>query len=542
MTRGRFVTKTGQPSGQAVDGPGRDRCRLVLPRVVRALYVTLAAIGCVLVFSWWLRASVCAASSRVALVVGVSSYDARTQMPELPQAEMSARELGGALAAQVDTTTIVRRIPVASLLREIREVAGRCPASGELFVFLLGTTRHGKFLCSDGPVSTSDLRRALLSSHVQRRVLFLDAADSGKLAQALAGNGLTVLSSSGVSGESWCGFFTHHDCARFESGAVDGWVKALKRTSNGWKGDIANNGALTVEDLQTAGNRTATSALLHRDERHALESDLGVAVLDAVVPESARKLREGHPVKLSDLRHHLGNPRYAQFAGVIDALLDDHLVTAGAKVRARIRATLRASHPMQSLLDLHTLLLHEHLLETPGDTHILTWKRLELRKSGARVVELVTTATQRALLYGDPVAPILGQRRGNYPWGTYAGRLSGRMKGRMCLHLTGPYVTGRWEGEISHHWLRGTWMGTYDARTGKLAGRVLGLLQSEKPPEGNRKPVDEPLPGIFEGTVSRDGLSLSGTWHSLTPRRPWSGHWRVSKGEENGRPRPGSCE
>lgn len=468
---------------------------------------------------------------RVALIVGISAYDLSTEVPQLPQCETSARAIANALDGQAETTLKVRRVTRDDLLDAVRKVGLRCTADDFFLLMVVCASDRDGLLASDGYLSPRQVHQAFDATSARQRAFCLDGACGGVMVDEVGNGDAAALASTSGDDRAWSAFFPLHDFTRLESAASHGWRRALERgAASSWEGDRGNKGSLSFEDLRMCGDEDAMHAVPDEDESRTLDAELGMRVLSAVRPSAARRLRSSDSVKIDDLRHALGEARFVQLAGVLDCLSGDAFRTVDAGVRNTLLAALHDRPPVAALQALHNEMLRRNLLDTPTDASIRRWKRLVLSDSQSETVALVTPATERSSVRGRADLAVFGPRRQcvyPVPYGRYAGDVSGRVRARLRMELSGTYVSGHWEGELDGRWLRGEWQGALDPVHGSISGRMACRLQSEAVSE---KPPNESMwPVTFEGKTSEDGTVLSGSFRSADPRQRVDGQWRVTK-------------
>lgn len=478
-----------------------------------------------------------AATSRpVAVVFGVSSYDPSTSVPALPQCEISARAIAAVLEKQAVTSLHLRRVTRQALLDAVRTSGGGCARDDLFLVVVVGAADRDGLLASDGHVRARALRQAIDESPARSKILCLDAGDGEEIARQIVGGDTVVLSSTSRDEQAWSTFFPSDDFVRFESAASHGWRRALERKAGeGWQGDLGNKDSLSVEDLRMCGQADAEHAITAREGRRVLDVGLGMRVLSAVRPLAARRLRGGGEVRIDDLRRDLGEARFVQLAGVLHTLSTDDFATVDRPARRELQDALIRRAPLETLQLVHNILLRRHLLDTPSDPATRQWKRLVLSSRGPETIAIVQSATQRSILRGRAGLAVFGTSRYcryRVPYGHYEGELSGKVSARLRMDLVGTFAAGDWEGEINGRWLRGEWQGTFDARNGKVEGRVLSKLQPRT--YRAKAPGEKVWPAVFEGRVTEEGTVLSGAWRSAVPTLrgvdlPAEGRWRVRK-------------
>lgn len=464
----------------------------------------------------------------IAVVAGVSAYDAGSRVPALPSCETSARALAASLGREADTTLLVRRVTRQALLEAVRRAAARCSAQDVLLVLLVAAGDARGLQASDGIVSPAEIRAAMAGTSARQRVLCVDApAGEGWVGESEGGTGVTLVSSQEAQ-RAWSMLFPDEDVVRFESAASHAWARALQSDASGWKGDLGHKGSVAVEDLRMCGDEAAAQAVPHFEAQRALDARLAMRVLEAVRPSAARRLRDGADVEIESLSDALGKVRFEQLAGILETLCHREMREALPSTRRRIIEALSRDRPMDALQAVHDVLLDEELLETPSPVETRMWKRLS--PTGDDRVCLVLPARQAAAVRGALDATVLGaigHSRYRVPYGRYEARLDADPRARLELEVLGTSVRGRWEGELHGQWLRGDWQGLFDPRTGRVEGRMVNRCQRKGRSEG--APADMTWPAIFEGSVSDGGRVLSGRWQSASLRLPWRGRWRVAK-------------
>ena len=422
----------------------------------------------------------------------------------------------------------MRRVEGQALLSAIREAGASCGPDDVLLVFVMAAGDEQGLVASDGVVSRGQLRAAMAGSPSTHRFLCVDASGGSQWREESEAGGSPTLVSTREQQRAWARFFPHDDYQRFESAAAHGWTRALQKVADGWKGDLGRKGAVYIEDLAMCGDEDSAPAVPPQDGRRPLDEGLGLRTLQAVRPAAARRLRSGGEVSIDDLRSDLGKIRFEQLAGVLEALCGDGLRRADANVRRRFEQALDDSHPVRSLQRAHEVLVTWRIIDTPTEVETHLWKRLVADGKGR--VALLLPATQSSSLRGAADLAVLGngaRARYKVPYGRYEGKPSGPAEARLRVELLGACFHGRWEGTMSGKWLRGDWQGVFDPRTGKVEGRILSRLQPQD--GGERTPTDTVWPAVFEGTVSKDGTRLSGTWRSAVRVLPANGRWRISK-------------
>lgn len=469
-----------------------------------------------------------ASARRVAVVVGISRYAASTGVAQLPACEMSARRLADVLSRQADTRSLIGLATVDQVLDAVSAAATSCAPDDVLLLFFVAAGDDRGVLCSDGCLAVERLRRVVSQSRARHRVIVFDTPAGGRRVAEIGDGDTVALASTSEVQRPAKGFFPFEDCVRFESAASHGWARALEQSGSGWRGDLGNKGCVSVEDLRMCGDEDALQSLPHGDGRRALDAELGLRLFDAVRPTAARSLRDGSRVELESLRTSLGKVRFQQLAGVIDVFCSDAFSTAEAAVRRRVSDALARKHPMSALQAVHDVLARERLLDTPPDPVTRAWKHLHL--TGGEHVQLVLPSTQTASMRGHADVCALGTgEHARYPfsYGTFEGRVEGAVQARLRLELLGSCLRGHWEGVTDGRWLRGDWQGLVDARTGKTNGRILSHTQPMGGDGG--APADARWLAVFEGTLTREGLRLSGTWTSAQARPRIQGRWSVLK-------------
>jgi hypothetical protein len=465
---------------------------------------------------------------RVAVVIGVSAYDPATRVPQLPGCETSARALAAVLDSQAETRALIRRVPASAMLDAIRAAGAGCGRDDLFLVFVICAGDDQGLVASDRRVGLAELRKALDACPARHRALCVDAAGGARLVAALGRGETVALASTGEGQHAWSRFFPYDEVMRFEQAASHGWRRAMERVDASWKGDLGSKDGLDIEDLRMCGDEEAEQSLPDREGRLPLDADLTMPILRAVRPSSAARLDKGRSVAIDDLRKDLGEVRFTQLAGVIAALGSDDLRTASAAIRRGLTRSVEGKRPMAALQTLHDRLLHDRLLDTPSDGETRLWKRLERERGGGVVV--VRPEEQSASFRGRADIAILGPShhvRFRVPYGRYEGEGSGGLDAHLRVDILGGWFHGRWEGEMNGKWLRGDWQGRWDARRGRIEGRVVSRLEPEG--GGEKAPRDTVWPAMFEGKVTEEGAVVSGTWRSLAPERPAEGHWRARK-------------
>lgn len=499
-----------------------------MPRSVKWSRATLLLAVCLFVVAIPLCPHAAPAVRCVAVVVGVSAYDASTGVGQLPACETSARALAEALQGQADVRTLLRRVERQPLLTAIRQAAAACGPEDVLMVLVVAAADDAGFVASDGGVTRAQVKNAMSGTSARHRVLCVDAPGGSRWADEVGSGDLTVLASTREQQRAWSRFFPGDDFVRFESAAAHGWSRALTKSGDGWKGDLGQKGSVCVEDLRLCGDEDSALAVPPQDGRRALDEALAMRTLESVRPAAARKLRGGGEVEISGLRTTLGKVRFEQLAGIIEALGSDALQDASGAVRRRFERALGADEPMAALQAAHEVLVGEGLIDTPSELETRAWKRLA--PAGGGRVALVLPATQVSSFRGRADLAVLGgvwRSRYRLPYGRYDGKPGGSVAARLRVDLLGSCFRGRWEGEMDGKWLRGDWQGVFDPRTGKVRGRILNRTQPQD--GGGRTPSDTVWPAEFEGSASDGGTRLSGTWRSAVPMLPASGRWRVTK-------------
>jgi hypothetical protein len=482
-------------------------------------------------------------SSFVALVVGISCYDAATGVPDLPQCEEAAQQLAARLQTMPGSpqvTLAAHRVPLRSLLTAVENAAAQ---SGDVLVVAISCAGDADGIqASDARLALGDVLAPLRRHHARRLMLLLDAGGVGA-ADFDLGNGLSaVVPAADGAQQAWPVLLpeTSGDDAgmvRFVSAATAGWWRAFDHHTGAYSGDLGNKGALSAEDLQLAADALARVAVPDVDGRRLLQKSVGNRVLHGVSGPLLTLLETQHsPVSFDDIRKQWGHQHFELFADVLQTLSSDSFRRLDAATQQAVAASIGQATGSAALHRVHDDLLRRGLLLLPHGEQD-HWKTLLAQADGQ--IAIILPARQHVGIRGSRrlrTSPGSPDEASYYlSYGTYTGHWNDEPRMVVELRLQGTAVSGTCDGDYKGAWLRSDISGRYDPVARRVVARALGKIDtagSHVTSHGKHMPGsdrDQPLQIELEGTVSADGSHVEGSWKGRAPTFSESGHWRVTK-------------
>ncbi|MBM3461803.1 MAG: hypothetical protein FJX76_06850 [Armatimonadetes bacterium] len=449
---------------------------------------------------------------RFAVIIGISSYDASTRVPQLPQAEASARLLANRVKRAYGVEAVrleLGRVTAARVVETIRAMSGRARGADGLLVALICAGDKAGLVASDGLLKAREVREAVVSVGAQSVVVLADAGASAETRLVADDGRRAQLSSARADQDAWPLFTKDKEGAvTFLSAASAGWADAFKREDGHLQGDLGGAGCLSVEDLKIRADMQVAAAMPAVDAPRWLDGYLARTLLEMVSPALVRRARRPQGVSMAELRNERDN--FDQLAALLHSLRSRGLKRLDDVERHRIEDAVTARSGDRALREALSQLLKRGLLASPVDDD--DWKRLEAPEPQAFAI--LAPVRQEGDVSGEKDLAVTGPRvtcQGPLAYGCYVGTVDGHRRVKVDLTIFGTALAGTWEGDFEGDWLRGQWVGRYDTRDRMVRGRIVSALGFD---ESKKK-----RPATFEGEVSKDGGRIEGTWRWLDPQR-----------------------